>query len=216
MRVILIGPPGAGKGTQAIRLAESHTIPHLSTGDMLRAAIADGTEIGKIAQKIMSAGKLVSNDIVNKIVSDRIDMDDCARGFILDGYPRTLAQADSLDEMFASKGLALDAVIELQVDDDALIDRITGRFICANCGEGYHDRYKLPAKDGVCDKCGSSDFKRRPDDVEDTVRVRLFTYYKETSPLLGYYYALRKLKRVDGMLAIDEVTIGIEKELKNL
>jgi len=216
MRVILIGPPGAGKGTQAIRLAESHTIPHLSTGDMLRAAIADGTEIGKIAQEVMSAGKLVSNEIVNKIVSDRVDQDDCADGFILDGYPRTLAQADSLDEMFEGKGLTLDAVIELRVDDDALIDRITGRFICASCGEGYHDRYKLPKNDGVCDKCGSTDFKRRPDDVEDTVRVRLFTYYKETSPLLGYYYAQRKLKRVDGMLAIDQVTIGIEKELEQL
>lgn len=216
MRIILIGPPGAGKGTQAIRLAESHTIPHLSTGDMLRAAIADGTEIGKIAQEVMSAGKLVSNEIVNKIVSDRVDQDDCGDGFILDGYPRTLAQADSLDEMFKGKGLTLDAVIELRVDDDALIDRITGRFICASCGEGYHDRYKLPKNDGVCDKCGSTDFKRRPDDVEDTVRVRLFTYYKETSPLLGYYYAQRKLKRVDGMLAIDQVTIGIEKELEQL
>lgn len=216
MRIILIGPPGAGKGTQAIRLAESHNIPHLSTGDMLRAAIADGTEIGKIAQEVMSAGKLVSNEIVNKIVSDRVDQDDCGDGFILDGYPRTLAQADSLDEMFKGKGLTLDAVIELRVDDDALIDRITGRFICASCGEGYHDRYKLPKNDGVCDKCGSTDFKRRPDDVEDTVRVRLFTYYKETSPLLGYYYAQRKLKRVDGMLAIDQVTIGIEKELEQL
>ncbi len=216
MKVILIGPPGAGKGTQAIRLAENHNIPHLSTGDMLRAAIADGSEIGKIAKGIMAAGKLVSNDIVNKIVSDRIDLKDCANGFILDGYPRTLAQADSLDEMFDEKGLELDAVIELRVDDDALVDRITGRFICASCGEGYHDRYKLPKVDGICDKCGSHDFKRRPDDVEDTVRVRLFTYYKETSPLLGYYYAKRKLRRVDGMLAIDQVTIGIEKELESL
>lgn len=214
MRLILIGPPGAGKGTQALRLADSHKIPHLSTGDMLRAAIADGTDIGKRAQAIMNAGKLVSDEIVNKIVSDRIDQADCAGGFILDGYPRTLAQADSVDEIFEQKNLLLDAVVELRVDDDALIERITGRFLCANCGEGYHDRYKLPVVDGVCDKCGSTDFKRRPDDVEETVRVRLFTYYKQTSPLIGYYYAKRKLLRADGMGGIDDVTQGIEKVLE--
>lgn len=216
MRLILIGPPGAGKGTQAIRLADSHKIPHLSTGDMLRAAIADGSEVGKRAQTVMNAGKLVSDDMVNKIVSDRIDLDDCANGFVLDGYPRTLAQADSVDEIFSDKGIELDAVIELRVDDDALVDRITGRFLCVSCGEGYHDRYKLPVADGVCDNCGSADFKRRPDDVEDTVRVRLFTYYKQTSPLIGYYYARHKLLRVDGMGSIDDVSHGIEKVLETL
>lgn len=216
MRLILIGPPGAGKGTQAMRLADSHKIPHLSTGDMLRAAIADETDVGKRAQAIMNAGKLVSDDIVNKIVSDRIDQTDCSGGFILDGYPRTLAQADSVGEMFEQKELSLDAVVELRVDDDALVERITGRFLCANCGEGYHDRYKLPLVAGVCDKCGSTDFKRRPDDIEETVRVRLFTYYKQTSPLIGYYYAKHKLLRVDGMGGIDDVTQEIEKVLDQL
>jgi len=216
MRLILIGPPGAGKGTQALRLADSHKIPHLSTGDMLRAAIADGTDVGKRAQAVMDSGKLVSDDIVNKIVSERIDEADCLGGFILDGYPRTLAQADSVGEIFEQKDLTLDAVVELQVDDDALVERITGRFLCANCGEGYHDRYKLPVAAGVCDNCGSTDFKRRPDDNEETVRVRLFTYYKQTSPLIGYYYAKHKLLPVDGMGGIDDVTREIEKVLEQI
>lgn len=216
MKLILIGPPGAGKGTQAIRLAESHKIPHLSTGDMLRAAIAEGTEVGRRAKDVMDAGRLVSDDIVNNIVSERIDQDDCKNGFVLDGYPRTLAQADSVGQMLDDKNIELDAVVELRVDDDALVERITGRFLCANCGEGYHDRYKHTNVEGVCDRCGSTEFKRRPDDVEDTVRVRLFTYYKQTSPLIGYYYAMRKLLRVDGMGSIEEVSHGIEDVLEHI
>ncbi len=216
MRLILIGPPGAGKGTQAQRISENHDIPHLSTGDMLRSAIAEGTEVGVQAKSVMDAGKLVLDEIVNNIVSARIDEDDCRDGFILDGYPRTLMQADSVSTMFEAKNIGLDAVVELQVDDDALIERITGRYICASCGEGYHDRYKHPEVEGVCDKCGSTDFKRRPDDIEETVRVRLFTYYKATSPLIGYYFALRKLRRVDGMLGINEVAVGIEDVLSEL
>lgn len=216
MRLILIGPPGAGKGTQATRLAASLKVPHLSTGDMLRQAIAQGSEIGKHAKAVMRAGKLVSNDIVNNIVSERIDLSDCTNGFILDGYPRTLAQADSVGQMFEDKHIKLDAVVELQVDDDALIERITGRFLCSSCGEGYHDRYKLPKVKGTCDNCGSKDFTRRPDDVEETVRVRLFTYYKQTSPLIGYYYARRVLKGVNGMGSIDEVAGEIEKVLQSL
>ncbi len=216
MRMILIGPPGAGKGTQAQRLVESQNIPQLSTGDMLRAAVAAETEVGKRAKAIMESGELVSDDIVDAIVSDRIDEADCANGFILDGYPRTLGQADALMKMLNSKGIDLDTVIELQVDDEALVGRITGRFTCGSCGEGYHDEFKKPARDGVCDKCGSGEFKRRADDNEETVRVRLFNYYKETSPLLGYYYAKGILISIDGMGAIDEITASIEKTLENM
>ncbi len=216
MRMILIGPPGAGKGTQAQRLVESQNIPQLSTGDMLRAAVAAETEVGKRAKAIMESGGLVSDDIVDAIVSDRMDEADCANGFILDGYPRTLGQADALTKMLEGKGIELDTVIELQVDDDALVGRITGRFTCGACGEGYHDEFKKPARDGVCDNCGSGNFKRRADDNEETVRVRLFNYYKETSPLLGYYYAKGKLISLDGMGAIDEITTSIEKTLENV
>ncbi len=215
MRMILIGPPGAGKGTQAQLLVESQKIPQLSTGDMLRAAVAAESEVGIRAKAIMEAGDLVSDEIVDAIVSDRIDEDDCATGFILDGYPRTLGQADALAKMLGEKGIDLDTVVELQVDDDALIGRITGRFTCRDCGEGYHDTFKQPAREGVCDKCGSSEFKRRADDNEETVRVRLFNYYKETAPLLGYYYAKKKLISLDGMGGIEEVASNIEKALEN-
>lgn len=213
MRLILLGPPGAGKGTQAQRLVTKYGIPQLSTGDMLRAAVKSGTEVGRRAEAVMNAGKLVSDDIVNAIVSERIDQDDCANGFILDGYPRTLVQADAVEEMLAAKGLALDVVIELQVDDDVLVDRISGRYSCAECGTVYHDTLRKPEKDGVCDKCGSTEFKRRSDDQPDKVWTRLQAYYKETSPLIGYYHAKGTLKSVDGLQSIEEVAEAIDEVL---
>lgn len=216
MRLILLGPPGAGKGTQAQRIVEKHGIPQLSTGDMLRAAVAAGTEVGKRAKAVMDAGKLVSDDIVNAIVSERIDQPDCARGFILDGFPRTLVQADATEAMLKAKGLELSAVIEIKVDDAVLADRISGRYTCANCGAGYHDENLRPRVEGVCDRCGSTHFKRRADDNRETVVERLQVYYKETSPLIGYYYAKGKLKSVDGMADIEHVTADIEAILSEL
>lgn len=210
MRLILLGPPGAGKGTQAHRLVDKYSIPQLSTGDMLRAAVAAGTETGKRAKDIMDAGGLVSDDIVNAIISDRIEQDDCANGFILDGYPRTLQQADATETLLSSKGMKLDAVVELAVDDSVLVERISGRYTCGNCGAGYHDVNLKPAKEGVCDKCGGTEFKRRPDDRAETVVDRLQTYYKETAPLIGYYYAKGLLRSVDGMADIDDVTKEID------
>ncbi|WP_404861786.1 adenylate kinase [Georhizobium sp. MAB10] len=216
MRLILLGPPGAGKGTQAQRLVEKYGIPQLSTGDMLRAAVAAQTEVGKRAKAVMDAGKLVSDDIVNAIVSDRIDQDDCRKGFILDGYPRTLVQADAVEQMLAAKGLDLSVVIEMRVDDELLVDRIAGRYTCANCGAGYHDTNHQPKNPGVCDKCGSTEFKRRPDDKAETVQTRLQAYYKETSPLIGYYHCKGKLKSLDGMAPMDDVTAQIEAILANV
>lgn len=210
MRLILLGPPGAGKGTQAQRIVERHGIPQLSTGDMLRAAIAAGTEIGNKAKAVMDAGKLVSDDIVIGIVAERIEQPDCSKGFILDGFPRTLVQADATEALLKSKGLDLSVVIEIRVDDEVLADRIAGRYTCAQCGAGYHDTNLKPKVEGVCDRCGSTHFKRRPDDNRDTVVARLQAYYKETSPLIGYYYAKGLLKGVDGMADIDEVTDAIE------
>jgi adenylate kinase len=210
MRLILLGPPGAGKGTQAHRLVDKYSIPQLSTGDMLRAAVAAGTETGKRAKDIMDAGGLVSDDIVNAIISDRIEQDDCANGFILDGYPRTLQQADATETLLSSKGMKLDAVVELAVDDSVLVERISGRYTCGNCGAGYHDVNLKLAKEGVCDKCGGTEFKRRPDDRAETVVDRLQTYYKETAPLIGYYYAKGLLRSVDGMADIDDVTKEID------
>ncbi|HEY0121855.1 MAG TPA: adenylate kinase [Rhizobium sp.] len=216
MRLILLGPPGAGKGTQAQRIVEKHGIPQLSTGDMLRAAVAAGTEVGKRAKAVMDAGKLVSDDIVNAIVSERIDQPDCVRGFILDGFPRTLVQADATEAMLKAKGLELSAVIEIKVDDAVLADRISGRYTCANCGAGYHDENLKPKVEGVCDRCGSTHFKRRADDNRETVVERLQVYYKETSPLIGYYYAKGKLQSVDGMADIEHVTTDIEAILSKL
>lgn len=210
MRLILLGPPGAGKGTQAQRIVERHGIPQLSTGDMLRAAIANGTEIGRKAKAVMDAGKLVSDDIVIGIVAERIEQPDCSKGFILDGFPRTLVQADATEAMLKARGLDLSVVIEIRVDDEILADRIAGRYTCAQCGAGYHDTNLKPKVEGVCDRCGSTHFKRRPDDNRDTVVARLQAYYKETSPLVGYYYAKGLLKTVDGMADIDEVTASIE------
>ncbi|HZG30370.1 Adenylate kinase [Ensifer adhaerens] len=216
MRLILIGPPGAGKGTQAQRIVEKHGIPQLSTGDMLRAAVKAGTDVGKRAKALMDAGSLVNDDVVIGIVSERIDQPDCAKGFILDGFPRTLVQADATEKMLASKGMKLDVVIEMQVDDSVLVDRVSGRYTCANCGTGYHDRLQKPKVEGVCDKCGSTEFKRRPDDNAETMTTRLRAYYKETSPLIGYYHAKGLLKSIDGMAEIDEVTASIETILGKL
>ena len=205
MRLVLLGPPGAGKGTQAKMLVDAYGIPQLSTGDMLREAVKNETEVGKKAKAIMDAGKLVSDDIVNAIVDERLERDDCKKGFILDGYPRTLEQADALYHILEKKGMKRDSVIELEVDDEALVDRIAGRYTCAQCGEGYHDTNKKPKQEGVCDRCGSTEFKRRPDDNAETLKTRLLSYYKETAPLLGYYHAYRILKSVDGMADIGDV-----------
>lgn len=216
MRLILLGPPGAGKGTQAQRIVEKHGIPQLSTGDMLRAAVAAGTEVGKRAKAVMDAGNLVSDEIVNAIVSERIDQPDCAKGFILDGYPRTLVQADSVDVMLSAKGMKLDVVIEMQVDDAVLVERVSGRYTCATCGAGYHDKNHRPKVEGTCDKCGGHEFKRRPDDNAETMTTRLQDYYKKTSPLIGYYHGKGLLKPVDGMAPIDEVTAAIETILSRV
>jgi adenylate kinase len=211
MILILLGPPGAGKGTQAHRLIERFGIPQLSTGDMLRAAVAAQSEVGLKAKAVMDAGNLVSDEIVNAIVSERIDQPDCAKGFILDGYPRTLVQADAVGEMLAAKGLSLDHVIEMKVDDEVLVRRVAGRFTCAKCGAVYHDEDRKPKVEGVCDVCQSTEFKRRPDDNAETMRTRLRTYYKETSPLVGYYHCHGKLRLVDGMQDADVVTESIER-----
>ncbi|MGO4139254.1 adenylate kinase [Rhizobium leguminosarum] len=216
MRLILLGPPGAGKGTQAQRIVEKHGIPQLSTGDMLRAAVNAGTDVGKRAKAVMDAGKLVSDEIVIAIVSERIDQSDCANGFILDGFPRTLVQADATEAMLKAKGLGLSVVIEFRVNDDELVRRVAGRYSCAQCGSVYHDTDKLPAAEGVCDKCGSTHFKRRPDDTPETMTARLQVYYKETSPLIGYYHAKGKLRSVDGMAEIDQVTAEVESILSKL
>ena len=213
MNIILLGPPGAGKGTQASRLEAERDMVQLSTGDMLRAAVAAGTPVGLAARQVMDAGGLVSDAIVNGILSERLDQPDARRGFILDGYPRTAAQARELDAMLAAKGLHLDHVIELVVDEDALVDRITGRFTCANCGAGYHDRYKLPVVAGTCDVCGAHEFTRRPDDNAETVRTRLAEYRAKTAPILPHYEALGLVSRVDGMADMGEVAGAIDRVL---
>jgi adenylate kinase len=210
MNIILLGPPGAGKGTQAQMLVEERGMVQLSTGDMLRAAVAAGTPIGLQAKAVMASGALVSDEIVNGILSERLDADDVRRGFILDGYPRTPAQAEALDALLAEKGMHLDYVIVLAVDEDALVDRISGRFSCAKCGAGYHDRYKLPKAEGVCDVCGSTEFKRRPDDNAETVRTRMAEYRAKTAPILPFYEAKGLVRRVDGMAPIEAVKSAIE------
>ncbi len=213
MNLILLGPPGAGKGTQAKRIEEARGLVQLSTGDMLRAAVAAGTDVGNKAKAVMEAGELVSDDIVIGIISERIDEPDCENGFILDGFPRTVAQAEALDKLLAEKDKTLDIVIEMQVEDDPLVGRITGRFTCAKCGEGYHDEFKKPARDGICDKCGGTEMTRRADDNEETVRSRLAAYHEQTAPLIDYYGKKGVLKSIDGMKAIDEVTSQISAVL---
>lgn len=216
MNLILLGPPGAGKGTQAAAIAARHGLVQLSTGDMLRAAVKAGTEVGKRAKAIMERGALVPDEVVIRIIDERIAQPDCDKGFILDGFPRTLAQAAALDDLLAAKDRKLDLVIELKVDDEVLVKRIAGRYACAKCGAGYHDEYKQPKAAGICDVCGSTEFVRRADDNAETVRNRLLAYYKETSPLIGYYFAKGKLKSIDGMAPIEQVTQEIERLLAGL
>ncbi len=211
LNLILLGPPGAGKGTQAEKLVKDRGLVQLSTGDMLRAAVASGSEIGQKAKSIMDAGKLVPDEVVVGIISDRLDADDVQNGFILDGFPRTTAQAEALDTLLDDKGFTLHHVIEMKVDDAALVERITGRFSCAKCGAGYHDSFKKPAQDGVCDNCGSTEFKRRADDNEEAVKTRLEAYHAQTAPLIDYYGQAGLLRSVDGMAAIDEVSRQIDE-----
>lgn len=213
MIVILFGPPGAGKGTQAQRLEKSKGLIQLSTGDMLRAAVAQKTHYGQKAKEKMDAGQLVSDDIVIGIIADRIKADDCKDGFLLDGFPRNVAQAEALDAMLAEEGVKLDAVVEMKVDDEVLVDRISGRYTCAKCNQGYHDTNLKPAVEGVCDHCGSTEFKRRDDDNAETVAKRLKEYYAQTAPVLPYYADKGILQQVDGMAAIDEVAAQIDAVL---
>jgi len=209
--LILLGPPGAGKGTQAQALVSHHGLIQLSTGDMLRAAVKAGTELGQQAKAIMDAGQLMPDAVVTGLISDQLDKHAHAPGFIFDGYPRTQAQAESLDTLLAARGLKLDHVIELTVDEEALVARIAGRFTCARCNEGYHDTFKQPKVPGVCDVCQSTEFKRRPDDNADTVRARLKVYRADTAPILPYYEAKGIVTRVDGMADIEQVSVSIER-----
>jgi adenylate kinase len=216
MIMILLGPPGAGKGTQAKELATRRGLVQLSTGDMLRSAVAAGTEVGRKAKPIMEKGLLVPDDIVIGVFAERIEQPDCKTGMILDGFPRTLAQASALDQVLKKKKLKLDAVIELKVDDKALVERISGRFSCTKCHAGYHDSFKPTKVPGVCDVCQSTEFERRKDDAPETVRERLTVYYRDTSPLIGYYYCQGNLHTVDGMAPIEEVARAIDDVLEAL
>ena len=207
--LILLGPPGAGKGTQARMLESQFGLVQLSTGDLLRAAVAAGTEAGLAARAVMDAGDLVSDEIVIAILRDRLKDADCAKGVILDGFPRTGAQAEALEVLLGDSGQLINAAISLEVEDDAMVTRISGRYTCGDCGEGYHDNFKQPAKDGVCDQCGSADFKRRADDNAETVVSRLEAYHAQTAPLIAYYEGKGALKKVDAMGAIG----AIAKEL---
>ena len=206
MILILIGPPGAGKGTQARVIENAFGIVQLSTGALLRAAIDSGSELGRTAKNVVESGKLMPDDVMVSIVSDRVDEPDCRNGFILDGFPRTVAQAEALDEMLAGKGLNLDHVVEIAIEDDLLVDRLTGRFECARCGEGYNDKFKTPSVDGVCDKCGSTEFIRRADDTEEKIRTRLEIYHEQPRPILPYYRERGILKSVDGAKDPGDVT----------
>ena len=214
MNVILLGPPGAGKGTQARRLEQSRGLIQLSTGDMLRAAVEAGTEIGRQAKGIMERGELVPDDIVVAIISQRIDQPDCRHGFILDGFPRNTAQAEALDRMFGEKGMKLDHVIEMEISDDVLVERLAGRSTCKQCDAGYHERFKQPQVEGVCDVCGSTEFTRRSDDDPKVVKSRVVAYHAQTAPLLPYYRAKSILSTVDGMAEINDVTRQIEAVLE--
>ncbi|MBL4894623.1 MAG: adenylate kinase [Emcibacter sp.] len=216
MIIILLGPPGAGKGTQATRIMSKNGLVQLSTGDMLRAAVAAETEVGKKAKEFMEAGKLVTDEIVIGIIADRIEEEDCKDGFLLDGFPRTVAQAEALDQLLKDKDLKVDAVVEMKVEDESLVDRITGRYTCANCNQGYHDTNLKPQKADVCDSCGSTNFNRRSDDNRETVVSRLATYHAQTAPLLPFYSAQGVLRTIDGMADIDDVTVQINDVLDKL
>jgi len=213
MNIILLGPPGAGKGTQARRLVDEGNMVQLSTGDMLRAARTSGTEMGKMVAAVMDRGDLVTDEIVIGLIREQLEADSGEGGYIFDGFPRTLAQADALGRLLVDMGENLDAVIEMQVDDEALVDRITARATCADCGEVYNDHTKPIPADGKCSNCGSTDIKRRADDNEESLRTRLMAYYKQTSPLVGYYYAKGDLKSVDGLASMDDVAASIAKAL---
>ncbi|WP_343610354.1 adenylate kinase [Novosphingobium sp.] len=209
MNIILLGPPGAGKGTQAQRLVERFGMKQLSTGDMLRAAVKAQTAVGLQAKAVMERGELVSDEIVSALIGEELDAMGAGTGAIFDGYPRTEAQAESLDGILSSRGRKLDHVVELNVDEDALVERITGRYTCATCGKGYHDHFEKPKVEGVCDKCGGTEFKRRPDDNEATVRTRMAEYRAKTAPILPVYEARGIVHRVDGMAPMDDVTAAI-------
>ncbi|HXG79891.1 MAG TPA: adenylate kinase [Methyloceanibacter sp.] len=213
MNLVLLGPPGAGKGTQANLLESSRPLVKLSTGDMLRAAVAAGSELGRKAGKIMERGQLVPDELVIGLIAERIDAERGDRGFILDGFPRTIAQAEALDRLLKERRKTLDHVIVMEVDDEALVKRIAGRFACAKCGEGYHDSYKLPRTVGVCDRCGGTEFIRRPDDNEEVVRERLRAYHAQTKPLIDYYRRQGKVRAVDGMADIETVAAQIGRVL---
>ncbi|MDE3240535.1 MAG: adenylate kinase [Paracoccaceae bacterium] len=214
--VILLGPPGAGKGTQARMLEEDHGLVQLSTGDLLRAAVARGTPAGRAAKAVMEAGGLVSDDIVLAVLKDRMADPDVANGVTLDGFPRTRAQAEALDALLTEAGQKVTAAVSLEVDDAAMVERIAGRSTCAACGEGYHDRFKQPAIAGTCDKCGGHDFKRRADDKAETVKARLEAYHAQTAPLIAYYEAQGVLSRIDAMGSIPEIRAALARSLNEV
>ncbi len=213
MNLILLGAPGAGKGTQAKRLQDIRGLVQLSTGDMLRAAVAAGTRLGKQAGEVMERGELVPDALVIGLIAERMDAGKGGAGFILDGFPRTIGQAEALDGLLRSRDEAVDRVVVIEVDDDALVSRITGRYTCAACGEGYHELFKTPKTKGVCDRCGGTKFSHRPDDTEEVVRERLKAYHAQTEPLVGYYKDQGKVRAVDGMAGIEAVQKEIDRAL---
>ena len=217
MNIILIGPPGAGKGTQAATLVENRNMIQLSTGDMLRAARTSGTELGKKVAGVMDRGELVTDEIVIGLIEEQLTSSNTADGFIFDGFPRTLAQADALSDLLSKIGQKLDTVIQMTVDDEALVRRITGRFTCGVCGQGYHEEFKSPIIKGKCDSCGEvGAFKKRADDNEEALKTRLMAYYKDTSPLIGYYYAKQQLQQVNGLNSIEEVGEDISEAISSI